>query len=310
MITVLAGGVGAARFLQGVIQIVPQADLVVIGNTGDDKEFYGLYVSPDLDIVTYTLAGVVNEQTGWGIKDDTFFTMNQLTKMGYEDWFKIGDKDFATHILRTDLLSKGQTLTEVTEKIMRYYGLNFKLLPMSNDPVSTHIVTPEGRIHFQEYMVKHKTQDEVLGIEFIGLPAAKPAPGVLDCILRAEIVIVAPSNPLVSIGSILSVSGVKEALKSTSAKVVAVSPIVGGMTIKGPADKMMRGLGMQVSAVGVAEYYRDFLDAIIIDNTDMEQKNEIERMGIKALATDTLMKNLEIKKSLAKKAIDFNFESA
>ncbi len=304
MITVLAGGVGAARFLQGVLRVVPEDELVIIGNTGDDKEFYGLYVSPDLDIVTYTLAGVVNETTGWGIKDDSFFTMTQLTKMGYDDWFKIGDKDFATHILRTDLLSQGKTLSEVTKKILQDYELNFRLLPMSDDPISTHIITPQGKIHFQEYMVKNHTQDLVQGIEFIGLSSARPAPGVLDAIMQAKTILIAPSNPLVSIGSILAISGIKDALKSTKAKVVAVSPIVGGMTIKGPADKMMRGMNLQVSAIGVAEYYKEFLDVVIIDEKDKEQQEEIEKIGIRVRITDTIMKDIKIKESIARIALE------
>ncbi len=303
MITVLAGGVGAARFLQGVVQVIDEEDLIVIGNTGDDKEFYGLHVSPDLDIVTYTLAGVVNETTGWGIKNDTFCTMEQLTKMGYADWFKIGDKDLATHILRTDILKKGKSLTKVTQIILDNYGLKFKLLPMSDDPVSTYILTPKGKIHFQEYMVKNQTEDEVHGIEFLGITAAKPAPGVLDSIIKADKVLIAPSNPLVSIGSILAVEGIKDALKKTQAKVIAVSPIVGGMTIKGPADKMMRSMGMQVSANGVAEYYKDFLDTIVIDEKDKDQKVDIEKMNIEVIVTNTIMKTLDVKRSLAQKTI-------
>src|SRR2546427_10791431 len=217
MIVVLVGGVGAARFLQGLVQVVPQEQLTVIGNTGDDREFYGLHVSPDLDIVTYTLAGVVDETHGWGIRDDTFHTMQQLTSYGNEDWFMLGDKDLATHIHRTNLLRQGKTLSEVTDVLRKHFGLGLRLLPMTDQPVATHIRTPVGLLHFQEYMVKRRCADEVQDVIFVGADKALPAPGVLDAIKAADAILLAPSNPIVSIGSILSVPGIHDALHETSA---------------------------------------------------------------------------------------------
>ncbi|MDQ6662720.1 MAG: 2-phospho-L-lactate transferase, partial [Chloroflexota bacterium] len=248
MIVVLAGGVGAARFLQGLVQVVPQQEIIVIGNTGDDRAFYGLHVSPDLDIVTYTLAGVVAETHGWGIKNDTYNTMQQLTRYGNEDWFQLGDRDLATHIHRTNLLKQGKTLSEVTDAIRRLFGLELQLLPMSDQLVATHVRTPAGLLHFEEYMVKRRCEDEVQDVVFVGAETAKPAPGVLDALKQADAILIAPSNPIVSIGSILSIPGIHDTLHEASGMVVAVSPIIGGAPIKGPADKLMRGLGIEVSA--------------------------------------------------------------
>src|SRR5919205_1120349 len=196
MIVVLAGGVGAARFLQGLVQVIPQQRITVIGNTGDDREFYGLHVSPDLDIVTYTLAGVVDETHGWGIRNDTYNAMSQLTCYGNEDWFMLGDRDLATHIHRTNLLRQGKTLSEVTADLCKQFGLGIHLLPMSDRPVATHIRTPLGLLHFQEYMVKRHSADEVLDVIFVGADEARPAPGVLDALKAADAILVAPSNPI------------------------------------------------------------------------------------------------------------------
>ena len=299
MIVVLAGGVGAARFLQGLVQIVPQQQITVIGNTGDDRSFYGLHVSPDLDIVTYTLAGVVDETQGWGIRNDTYHTMQQLTFYGNEDWFQLGDRDLATHIHRTNLLRQGKTLSEVTDNIRQHFGLEIRLLPMTNNPIATHIRTPSGLIHFEEYMVKRRSADEVQDVVFVGSETAKPAPGVLDAIKEAEAILIAPSNPIVSIGSILSIPGIHDALHEASGMVVAVSPIIGGAPIKGPADKLMRGLGIPVSAVGVARCYRDFLDVMVIDTQDAHLASDIEDLGIPTMVTNTIMSDMAAKKALA-----------
>src|SRR5579883_2318585 len=299
MIVVLAGGVGAARFLQGLVQVVPQNRLTVIVNTGDDRDFYGLHVSPDIDIVTYTLAGLVDETRGWGIRNDTYNTMQQLTAYGNEDWFLLGDRDLATHIHRTNLLRQVKTLSEVTENLRQHFGLNIRIIPMSDQPIATHIQTPAGLLHFQEYMVKRHCTDEVQDVVFIGTSEAKPAPGVLDAIKEAEAILIAPSNPIVSIGSILAVPGIHDALHEASGMVVAVSPLVGGAPIKGPADKLMRGLHMEVSAVGVARHYRDFLDVMVIDQQDAHLLDTIEDLGIPATATDTIMRDAAAKKALA-----------
>ncbi|HLH61090.1 MAG TPA: 2-phospho-L-lactate transferase [Ktedonobacteraceae bacterium] len=300
MIVVLAGGVGAARFLQGLVQVVPQDRLTVIVNTGDDRDFYGLHVSPDIDIVTYTLAGLVDETHGWGIRNDTYNTMQQLTAYGNEDWFLLGDRDLATHIHRTNLLRQGKTLSEVTDHLRHHFGLNIRILPMSDQPIATHIQTPAGLLHFQEYMVKRRCTDEVQDVVFVGASEAKPAPGVLDAIKQAEAILVAPSNPIVSIGSILAVPGIHDALHEASGMVVAVSPIVGGMPIKGPADKLMSGLGMEVSPAGVARCYRDFLDVMVIDEQDAHLIERIEDLGIPAMATNTIMRDSAAKAALAR----------
>jgi|SRR5215467_16003112 len=304
MIVVLAGGVGAARFLQGLVQVVPQQRVTVIVNTGDDRDFYGLHVSPDLDIVMYTLAGVVDEKNGWGIRNDTYHTMQQLTHYENEDWFLLGDRDLATHIHRTNLLRQGKTLSEVTEDLRKQFGLQLRILPMSDQPIATHIQTPVGLLHFQEYMVKRHSSDEVQDVAFVGASTARPAPGVLDALKDAEAILIAPSNPIVSIGSILAVPGVHDLLHEASGMIVAVSPIVGGAPIKGPADKLMRGLGMEVSAVGVARCYRDFLDVIVIDEQDAHLVSQIEDLGIPTVATNTIMRDDMTKAVLAKHVLE------
>ena len=303
MIVVLAGGVGAARFLQGVVQVVPQEQLTVIVNTGDDRDFYGLHVSPDIDIVLYTLAGIVDEAHGWGIRGDTYNTMQQLTRYGNEDWFLLGDHDLATHIHRTNLLRQGKTLSEVTDNLRAHLELNLRVLPMSDQPIATHIQTPAGLMHFQEYMVKRRCADEVQDVVFVGASEARPAPGVLDALKQADAILLAPSNPIVSIGSILAVPGIHDVLHEVSGMIVAVSPLIGGAPIKGPADKLMSGLGMEVSAVGVARCYRDFLDVMVIDNQDAHLIAEIEDLGIPAISTDTIMRDNATKAALARRVL-------
>jgi LPPG:FO 2-phospho-L-lactate transferase len=299
MIVVLAGGVGAARFLQGVVQVVPQEQITVIANTGDDREFYGLHVSPDVDIVMYTLAGLVDERNGWGIANDTYYTMQQLTAYGNEDWFALGDRDLATHIHRTNLLRQGKTFSEITDDLRKHLGLQVRILPMSDQPIATHIQTLRGLIHFEEYFVKHRSADEVQDVVFVGADKARPAPGVLDAIKQADAILIAPSNPIVSIGSILSVPGIHDALHEASGMVIAVSPIVGGAPIKGPADKLMKGVGREVSAVGVASCYRDFLDVMVIDEQDIHLVEAIEDLGIPTIVTNTIMSDLTAKTNLA-----------
>ncbi len=301
MIVVLAGGVGAARFLQGVVQIVPPQQLTVIVNTGDDRDFYGLHVSPDIDIIIYTLAGVVDESHGWGIRGDTYNTQQELSRYdSSEDWFMLGDRDLATHIHRTHLLRQGKTLSEVTEGMRQRFKLAPRILPMSYQPVATHIQTPAGLLHFQEYMVKRRCTDEVQDVVFVGASEASPAPGVIDAIKQAEAILISPSNPIVSIGSILAIPGVHDALHEASGMIVAVSPIVGGAPIKGPADRLMSGLKMEVSAVGVARCYRDFLDVMVIDEQDAHLAGEIEDLGIPAAVTNTIMRDSAAKAELAR----------
>jgi LPPG:FO 2-phospho-L-lactate transferase len=300
MIVVLAGGVGAARFLQGLVQVVPQEEITVIANTGDDRIFYGLNVSPDSDIVIYTLAGVVDEKNGWGIRNDTTYTMQQLTSYGNEDWFLLGDKDLATHIHRTARLREGKTLSEVTDELRQHFGVKLRILPMSDQPIATHIQTPAGLFHFEEYMIQRHCSDEVQGVVFVGAQEAKPAPDVLNALKTADAILLAPSNPIVSIGSILAVPGIHDVLHEASGMIVAVSPIVGGASIKGPADKLMRGLHMDVSAVGVARHYRDFLDVMVIDEQDAHLAEAIEDLGIPTSITNTIMRDDEAKAALAR----------
>ncbi|MCD6537006.1 2-phospho-L-lactate transferase [Candidatus Bathyarchaeota archaeon] len=299
MIVALAGGVGAARFLTGLIKLVDEEELTVVVNTGDDIELYGLHISPDIDIITYTLAGIVDEEKGWGIKEDTFHCLRMLGKYGYETWFNLGDRDLATHIHRTYLLRNGLKLSEVTAEICRALGLKVRILPMTNDKFETRIITREGSMHFQEYLVKRGARDKVLGVEFVGVEDAKPAPGVIHSILNAEGVIVCPSNPIVSIGTTLSVKGIREALRQTTARKVAITPIISGAPIKGPADKLMKGLGLEVSAYSVASLYRDFLDVFILDAADLMEKARIEKLGLRVRVTNTIMKSLEDKIRLA-----------
>ena len=304
MITALAGGVGAARFLTGVKKLVKEEDLSVVVNTGDDIELFGLHISPDVDIVTYTLAGIVDEEKGWGIKGDTFRCLEMLRRHGEDTWFGLGDRDLATHLYRTQRLKQGFSLTQITREVCDVLGLGVKVLPMSNDKFETRVTTKGGSMHFEEYFVRRQCKDEVLAVEFVGAESAKPSPGVLDAILEAETVVVCPSNPIVSIGTILSVEGVGDALKRTNAHVVGVSPIVAGLPIKGPADKMLRSSGLEVSSFGVAKFYSDFLDTFVIDSKDADEKCRIEKLGVNVKVTNTVMKSLDDKVALARAVLE------
>lgn len=304
LVVALAGGVGAARLLRGMVHVIPPEKLVIIGNTGDDVELYGLHISPDLDIVMYTLASIVDENKGWGILGDTFNCLEMLGKLGFETWFKLGDKDLAIHIIRTKFLKEGMTLSEVTRQLCQKLRVKAKLVPMTNDPVSTKIISDNLRLDFQEYFVKRKTEDTVTKVVFEGADKAKPAPMVLEALEEAEKVVICPSNPILSIAPILSISEIKTALKKTDAYVVAVSPIVGGKALKGPADRIMASMGLEVSAYGIAEFYKDFLDHVVIDEVDKHQKKRIEALGIKVTVTSTIMKSLEDSVSLAKNVIN------
>ncbi|NLE05022.1 MAG: 2-phospho-L-lactate transferase [Crenarchaeota archaeon] len=303
MITALAGGVGAARFLSGLVKIIDEKDLSVIVNTGDDMQLYGLHISPDVDIVSYTLAGIVNEAKGWGIKDDSFNFLSSLKGLGYETWFNLGDRDLATHMYRTLKLKQGLTLTQIAKEVSTSLGVKATILPMTNDPFETHITTKDGLMHFEEYFVKKGSADEVLKITFAGSENANPSEEVLGSIKNAETILICPSNPVVSIGTILCLKGVHDALKQTCARKIAISPIVAGAPIKGPADKMLRNLGLDVSAYSVAKLYADFLDVFIIDNADANQKQHIEQLGLEVKVTNTIMKTPEDKISLAKFAL-------
>ena len=304
MITALAGGVGAAKFLTGLMKLVDEKNLTIIVNTGDDIGMFGLHVSPDVDIVTYTLAGIVDEEKGWGIKGDTFNCLEALGKFSCNTWFNLGDRDLATHIFRTNLLKSDLKLSEVTARVSRLLGLEATILPMTDDKFETRVLIEDGAVHFEEYFVKRGAKDEVLGVEFFGADKANPAAGVLESISDAELLVVCPSNPIVSIGTILAVNGVRDAVKRTEAKKVAVSPIIAGAPVKGPADKLLRGLGFEVSAYSVAKLYSDFLGTFILDVADSAERTEIEKLGIEVKVTNTLMKSLEDKIGLAKTVLE------
>ncbi len=302
-LTVLAGGVGAARFLEGVVQVVPQEAVTVISNTGDDEDFFGLRVSPDIDIVIYTLAGAVDAEKGWGLAGETYHALEALARFGEPAWFRLGDGDLATLAHRTQLLRGGATLSEATRSIAEAFGLRLRILPVSDGRIRTLVETDAGTLSFQEYFVKRRTEDVVRAVRFDGIDAAAPAPGVLDALLDTDVVALAPSNPVVSIGPILAVPGVRDALRRTRAKVVAVSPIVGGRTIKGPADRMMASLGMTPTAAGVAAAYADFLDALVVDEQDRELAPEVERAGVRCVVAPTIMRGPAEKRALAQTAL-------
>ncbi|HET9224017.1 MAG TPA: 2-phospho-L-lactate transferase [Roseiflexaceae bacterium] len=303
MIVTLAGGVGAARFLEGLVQAVPPEDVTAIVNTGDDFELHGLSISPDLDIVTCTLAGLIDQAQGWGIAGDTLECMDWLGRLGAPTWFALGDRDLALHIQRTALLRAGHTLSEVSDQFRRALGVAVRILPMSDQPMPTHVLTPAGELHFEEYFVQRRAQDEVLGVRYVNVEAALPAPGVLEAIRDAEAVLIAPSNPIVSVSTILALPGVRSALQETRAPVVAVSPIVGGAAIKGPAAPLMRSQGFEVSARGVAECYRGVVDALVIDQVDAALADDIRGLGMQVVVTDTIMRGPAEKRALAQAAL-------
>ncbi|MEO6197553.1 MAG: 2-phospho-L-lactate transferase [Dehalococcoidia bacterium] len=303
MITVLAGGVGAARFLQGLVAVHPPSDITVISNVGDDAEFFGLHVSPDIDIVMYHLAGLADEERGFGLKGDTFQVIDSIGRYGYDTWFRLGDGDLATCITRTHLFQKGRTLAEATHEIGSALLVPVRIMPVTNDSLRTKIRSDDGVLDFQEYFVKRRTEGHAWEIIYDGSEQATPAPGVIEAISSASTVLVTPSNPLVSIGPVLSVPGVRDALLATEAKVVAVSPIVGGKTIKGPADRMLRDQGMDASATTIARLYTDFLDVLVIDNADEGLAADIEELGVRAVVTDTIMDSMEKKMALARTAV-------
>lgn len=303
MITVFAGGVGASRFLQGLVQAVDPADVTVISNTGDDVEMFGLHVSPDTDIVLYALAGAVNPETGWGLAGDTFAVVDQLQRFGYERWFNLGDRDLAMAIHRTRLLHEGVPMHEVVAGLARAWGVGCQVIPMANEPIRTKVDGPDGEIDFQEYMVRMRTEVEVRSIAFAGADAARPAPGVVEAIRDAEAVILAPSNPFVSIGPILAVPGVRDALASTAAVRAAISPIIAGQVVKGPAAKMLQSLGHEVSAVGVAAVYRGLIDLMVIDEQDRALAPRVEALGMRCHVTDTMMTSAERKAELAAEVV-------
>ena len=302
-VVALAGGIGAARFLRGLVRVVDPARLTVVANTGDDIGLHGLHVSPDLDTVTYTLGGGVHEEQGWGRADDSFAVATELRERYRQPtWFNLGDRDLATHLVRTRLLGRGWTLTDATATIAASWGLAFTLLPMTDEPVTTRIRTADGRdLHFQEWWVGEGAAPDVDEVVFAGADEAAPAPGVLGAIAGADAVVLCPSNPVVSIGPILSVPGIAAALKHSP--VVGVSPIVGGTVVRGMADRLLAAEGTEVSAVGVARRYADLIDAWVVDATDAGEVAEVEALGLRCAATDTIMRDADVAAGVARVAL-------
>lgn len=303
-ITALAGGVGGAKLVDGLARCMPAADLTVIVNTGDDFDHFGLRICPDLDTVCYTLAGIANPATGWGRAGETWNVLESLRALDAPSWFALGDADLGTHLERTRRLAAGETLSQVTAAFCRAWGIAASVLPMSDDRVSTIVQTrDDGDLPFQDYFVRRRCEPVVTGFRFEGLEVARPAPGVLESLHAADVVILAPSNPWVSIGPIAALPGVMDALQA--GKVVAVSPLLGGQAVKGPAAKMYRDLGINPSSRAVAEHYQSFLDAIVVDHADQQQASEIEQWGIISMVTDILIPGTEERQRLAKEILAF-----
>lgn len=299
----LAGGTGAAKFLRGLGQLVEPRDLSVVVNTGDDAQIWGLHVSPDLDTVTYALAGLIDEAQGWGVRDETFHALDHMARFGEPTWFNLGDRDLATHLHRTRLLRAGRSLSEATRSITRSLGVIANLMPMSDQPVRTRLLGPDGWLDFQEYFVRDKAQVDVLEVRYVGAEDPGPAPGLLDALATAEAVIVCPSNPITSVGPILAVPGIRDALAATPAAVLAVSPIVGGDAVSGPAGRLMTASGLPVSAVGVAQAYRPWLDVLLLDESDRAEASDVERLGVRPVVAPVIMRGREDEVALARRAL-------
>ncbi len=298
-VAALAGGVGGAKLLVGLQEVLDPRDLTAIVNTADDAEIYGLHISPDVDIVTYWLAGLADTDRGWGIKGDTFTIVEALGRLGVETWFRLGDRDLGTCLYRTNRLQEGASLSEITAEITARLEVATKILPMSNDPVRTEVLTSDDRrLKFQEYFVRERTEPEVAAVHFEGIDHAVPGPGVLQAIETADRVIVCPSNPIVSIGPILGVEGVREALRSHPS-VMAVSPIIRGSALKGPADRLLASLGFRSTASGVADLYRDFCNVFVLDSTDEGEIEKVESAGMTGVATNTIMRDTQTSALLA-----------
>ncbi len=303
--TMLAGGVGAARLLRGLVRVVDPAAVTAIVNVADDVTLHGLHISPDLDTVTYTLAGVDNTETGWGLQGESWQAMEMLSRYGGMDWFSLGDRDLGTHLFRTQRLAEGATLSQVTSAITAAWGIDTRLIPATDDRIETRVtVVDEGEIGFQEYFVRRHHDVAVSDVRFEGADTCTAAPGVIEAIADAEVVIVAPSNPVVSIGPLLAIPGILDALTARRSDTVAVSPIVGGRALKGPADRLMTELGMEASVVGVAELYRDFASTLVIDKADAALADAVEATGMACAVTDTIMVNAEASATLSRFLIE------
>jgi LPPG:FO 2-phospho-L-lactate transferase len=309
-VTALAGGIGAGKFLRGLIRAVPPEDLTVIVNTGDDFTLHGLHISPDLDSVTYWMAGLSDTDRGWGRRGETFRTLEELRRLGGEAWFGLGDLDLATHMARTQMLAEGRTLTEATDQLRRAVGIRARILPMTDDRIETRVdcVDEEGRpldLHFQDYWVRRGARDEVKAVRFEGADRAEPAPGVLEAVASAQVALVCPSNPVVSIAPILAVPGIRDALASRRDRVAGVSPIVAGAPIQGMADRLMPSAGLEVSAFGAASAYGGVISGWVIDRQDEHLAGRIEEeLGLTIAVTDTIMTDDAAAERVARTALN------
>jgi LPPG:FO 2-phospho-L-lactate transferase len=303
MITVLTGGTGGAKFVDGLRQIVPPEELTIIVNTGDDLLWWGLYVSPDLDSIIYMMAGKLSQERGWGVTGDTFHCLNAMSQLGEPTWFHAGDRDLATHIFRSKLMAEGKTLSEVTSEIATRFEIKSRILPMSNSRVETRVLTPVGDLSFEEYFVQRWYQDPVESVRFAGASDAEPAPGVIEAIRSADLVLLAPSNPVTSIAPILAVPGIREALRESRARSVAVSPIVGGGAVSGPAGILMAAQGLGVSIAGVADFYHDFLDLLVVDEQDAANAEALRSRGMNVHCASTIMRKVEDRVKLAESVL-------
>jgi LPPG:FO 2-phospho-L-lactate transferase len=310
MITVLTGGTGGAKFVDGLRQLLPPREVTLIVNTGDDLEWWGLHVSPDLDSIMYVLAGMLSKDRGWGVDGDTFECVEAMRRMGAPAWFNVGDRDLATHLMRTQLLASGCTLTQATAELAVALGVQSRILPMSDAQVETRVATPDRELSFQEYFVRERYRPEVRGVRFVGAERATPAPGVLDAISSAQAVVLAPSNPITSIGPILAVPGIREALRGTKAPVAAISPIVGGTAVSGPAGALMTSQRLPVSITGVAQAYAGFLDLLIVDERDTEAAQALRQSGLRVHCTQTIIKTPDDKAALAANVLELVTPSA
>ena len=303
MICVLTGGTGGAKFVDGLRQAMPAEEITLVVNTGDDLLWWGLYVSPDIDSITYVLSGMLSRERGWGVKGDTFLCLQAMGHLGEPTWFHTGDRDLAVHLLRSRLLAEGKTLSEATSIICGKLGVKAHILPMSNSRVETRVNTPVGELSFEEYFVQRWYQDPVNSVRFAGASDAEPAPGVIDAIVSADAVLIAPSNPVTSIGPILAVPGIREALLRARGKIAAVSPIVGNAPVAGPAGILMAAQGFPCSIAGVAQAYEDFLDILICDTRDARAAEALRNGGLRVQCTQTIMRNADDKVALAREAL-------
>src|SRR5215470_11002548 len=309
MICLLSGGTGGAKFVEGLRQVIPADEVTIVVNTGDDLLWWGLYVSPDIDSITYALSGRLSRERGWGVKGDTFLCLQAMGQLGEPTWFHTGDRDLAVHLLRSRLLAEGRTLSEATTIVCGKLGVKARLLPMTNSRVETRVDTPIGDLSFEEYFVQRWYQDPVRSVRFAGASDAEPAPGVLDAIRRAEAVILAPSNPITSIGPILAVPGIHDALVRARGKIVAVSPIVGSAPVAGPAGILMEAQGFPCSIAGVAKAYADFLDILICDARDARSAETLRQTGLRVHCTQTIMRSADDKAALAREALSLVADS-